>query len=258
VVVWDDHIATAVRTALTALDLTWAKAATPAIALLHGRSAARDPLQIAAWRVVIDQLGVIAPGIPVSIPARSHWATTLLPGGNRQDWISIALPPAAERFRSVQIPRVLAEIGDRCLITALSGPVGDSDDRPMLALAAYAHPGQALTARFSREHPGALAELATALRCRFYLCVGAHGGLRVAIATPDLIAADLVWLALRDEAGEVLGPWQDPLVQRATELELGVRIPAELRLLVRTAKSDQLDPAPLCMIERVRLRLGIP
>ncbi len=51
----------------------------------------------------------------------------------------------------------------------------------------------------------------------------------------DLIAAELaglaVWTAAQPSGHDRLGPWEDPVVQRATELDLGVQLPSDLTLL---------------------------
>jgi hypothetical protein len=73
--------------------------------------------------------------------------------------------------------------------------------------------------------------------------------------TGDPIAADLLGLSLsRDpNAGdeELIGPWEDAIVQRATELEVGVRLPSDISLeLVWIGKQD--DPELIAVEEWIR------
>jgi hypothetical protein len=55
----------------------------------------------------------------------------------------------------------------------------------------------------------------------------------------DLIAAELaglaLWTASLPEGLERIGPWEDPVVQRATELDFGVQHPSDLVLHARWA-----------------------
>ena len=75
--------------------------------------------------------------------------------------------------------------------------------------------------------------------------------------TSDPIAAELLALAIADEDlppdHSVIGPWEDRVVQRATELELGVRIPRELSLSIIGAATV----ATHAVIERVSSRIGV-
>jgi hypothetical protein len=57
-------------------------------------------------------------------------------------------------------------------------------------------------------------------------------GLAVATSTRDLVAGELLALAMAGlhlpQSSSVTGVWEDPLVQRATELQLGVLYPGQL------------------------------
>ncbi len=86
------------------------------------------------------------------------------------------------------------------------------------------------------EHRESLSpEIASLVAPRLLLLRGAlsHGPLL--IATTDQIAAELAGRALgiaqADPGFEPIGPWEHPLVQRATELDLGVIHPDQLRLV---------------------------
>jgi hypothetical protein len=66
------------------------------------------------------------------------------------------------------------------------------------------------------------------------LLLGEHQGYVVCMWARDLVAAELaglgLWLANLPKERERIGPWEDPVVQRATELDLGVKLPSELTL----------------------------
>jgi hypothetical protein len=64
------------------------------------------------------------------------------------------------------------------------------------------------------------------------LLMGDYKGYVVGNWSADLVAAELsglaVWTASQRDLHERTGPWEDPVVQRATELDLGVRLPSDL------------------------------
>lgn len=81
----------------------------------------------------------------------------------------------------------------------------------------------------------------------------------LALASTDLIAAELVAIGLLGHlsgtADEQAGPWEDALVQRATEFELGARLPAEMQLHV--APQGEMTETMASVIRSVARRLGI-
>jgi hypothetical protein len=83
------------------------------------------------------------------------------------------------------------------------------------------------------------------------------------VATSDQIAAELVGLAIRqakrDAADEEVGPWQDPLVQRATELDLGVRVPAQIAIRATLRGPERVATATefAALVADIAGRLGV-
>jgi hypothetical protein len=75
--------------------------------------------------------------------------------------------------------------------------------------------------------------------------------------TTDPIVAELFSLSLVDEDlpgdAQVIGPWEDDFVQRATELELGARLPSDIRVKVHGNQHAAIDVT----IGRVVVRMGI-
>ena len=80
------------------------------------------------------------------------------------------------------------------------------------------------------------------------------------IATGDPVAAELWSLALAErwlgDDVEMQGPWEDATVQRATELELGVRIPRDMVLTV--AEGTALPTVARELLMEISSRLGLP
>jgi hypothetical protein len=82
----------------------------------------------------------------------------------------------------------------------------------------------------------AAAELNLAVRMRGCVLALTVDGDRWYVATQDPIAGELVALALTEQtraaARSVVVPWEDPIVQRATELQLGVLTPEALEVVI--------------------------
>ena len=104
-----------------------------------------------------------------------------------------------------------------------------------------------------------LADVAAPVRPTLCLVVTPVGDGWLSIATRDIIAAELWALALAerylDQRLEMQGPWEDPTVQRATELELGVRVPQEMELELRA--TDAWEPAARELLGTAANRLGM-
>jgi hypothetical protein len=70
----------------------------------------------------------------------------------------------------------------------------------------------------------------------YHLIVRRFPAFTLLAAATDPIAAELFSLALVDEAlpedTQVIGPWEDDFVQRAAEIELGARLPSDIRVEV--------------------------
>ena len=126
--------------------------------------------------------------------------------------------------------------------------------------ARFVHPRQRLRLVSDRERSGLTAEVASAVPISLIVVslILPEGAL--VAATTDVIAAELVALALSERClGSVrayTGPWEDAVVQRATELGMGVLVPSAIRLLPDGQSSK--EPWADALLEHVRRRLGIP
>ena len=84
----------------------------------------------------------------------------------------------------------------------------------------------------------------------------------LSLATRDAIAAELWSLAFAerylDQRLEMQGPWEDVTIQRATELDLGVRIPREMDVTVASATPIPPEARELLRQSAWRLGLDLP
>lgn len=151
-------------------------------------------------------------------------------------WVDAPAPPGAHRFDRVRVPAWWSASNRRLLVTSLPGRTARSAQRPLLQLAALAHPRQRIAGRLSRDRLDSIAELASPWRVGRVVLVGSHQSQLLVVIARDVIAAELLWLALAPN--QDCGPWEDPAVQRATSLALGISGPHQLRFM---AERDFVD-----------------
>lgn len=175
------------------------------------------------------------------------------------DWRDMPILAPGSRLPSALMPGALSNAQHRVIAVdvvevARHGPF-------VLDLAArYVHPRQRLRVVADTARSELAAEIAGAVNVDLHVVsLTLREGTFLA-ATTDPIAAELVALALSERCigstRAFTGPWEDAVVQRATELELGVLIPSRIRLLptgsvAHLAWADEIT-------EHVRRRLGIP
>lgn len=124
-------------------------------------------------------------------------------------------------------------------------------------VARYAHPGTRLHQLASRRRSDAVVDVNLVVRPSRCVVGKAFGETFVVGVVNDPIAAELFALALADEdlapGRSVTGPWEDRVVQRATELEIGVQIPQHLSIDLVTTPGA----AVRTVLERVLARMGV-
>lgn len=144
---------------------------------------------------------------------------------------------------------------------------GETAARPAIALgvwARFAGVRERIGVRVLPPEHGLAAEIAATVRPELILLADSWRGRSLVVAASDQVAAELAGLAIRQASGAsdeaALGPWQDPLVQRATELDLGVRIPEQiaLRAVWQDSKGGSGCDEFRGFIAGVCARLGIP
>lgn len=177
----------------------------------------------AAVEQVLQVFSPLAAHGPIIRPGSA--ATGLLRRGKY--WTDVDIDADAQRLRSVKMPADL--VGAQRLF-AIVDLRGNTELRPTVAIglwALFAHPVVRAGALFAGARDGLTAEIALAAHPDRYIVLERDrpNGLTFAIETADPIAADLIVLALRQGRARIRGsgPWEDPLVQAATELDLGVR-----------------------------------
>jgi hypothetical protein len=122
----------------------------------------------------------------------------------------------------------------------------------------FLHPADRIRLAARPDRLRLLADIAAAALPIACLVVTPVAGGLLTVATRDPIAAELWALALaeryHDAALEMQGPWEEPAVQRATELGLGIRIPRDMapRIVLAADATEARD-----VLQRSLERLGI-
>ncbi len=170
-------------------------------------------------------------------------------------WRTIPLARLEVRLRDVRLPATIADASNRILLTSVAGsrPVPIALD----ALARYTYPRLRLMIRAASVREALAVEVNAAIRPDLVVIGACMSRWYIVAVSADLIAAELFGLALREEpllsSLELSTPWEDPLVQRATELDLGVNLPSQLRIHVSGPTPDEVAST----LHRMKLRLGM-
>lgn len=218
------------------------------------------PDAVGATEVVLDHLRR-RPDVAVAslAPLPLFGARSIL--GRRATWVAVDLP---DRFRGrtpLRVPREVAAASQRALVTSLAGDGTGRGSRPMLALTRFVHPAQRLAAVLDAGPSGTVAAIGTFFAPQPIALVGSRRGRPLAVVTFDLVAAELAWLALaadgpRSEAA-TMRPWEDAIVQSATRLDVGARIPSQLALVAPFEADAGRRAVAEGLLDLLRLRLGI-
>lgn len=174
-------------------------------------------------------------GVQEVIAPRSAGGSLWRGYGPGRDWKPVDVDQRAPRLRTVWLPPALVEA---TRLVAVNDLRGDRESRPVIAIglwALVAHPRQRTGARISGRRDGLATEIAIAIEAAHYLVIERYGASPALIAGHDPVAVEVVALGLRQlrvkRRDSLSKPWEDPLVQRATELDLGIRHPSELDLV---------------------------
>lgn len=100
----------------------------------------------------------------------------------------------------------------------------------------FLHPVDRAKLLISRDRPRLVAGVAAQAPVGLWIIGSPVGDTTLWLTTDDIIAAELWALVLAerflDSTLELQGSWEDSTVQRATELDLGVRIPSEMQIRI--------------------------
>ena len=162
-------------------------------------------------------------------------------------WQERPVGPGAERFATVHIPGWAT---DRAASIVTRLPLRRRGLSPFALLGSETPLRQRLAARLSQQPRAAVAELASCWRIPLVVLIGSVPEGRVAVATPALLAAELVWLASEPFPTLAVAPWEDAAIQRAAALGLQPAVPAQLQLVLTT-------PGAVPYVERLWPRLGL-
>lgn len=224
------------------------------IALLPSSLDAKDPFLNTVQRSLPEVARPFA-ALPVSgAAARRAFVTPNVIGR----WIDRPVKILDGSLNAITWPQSLAQADHRIVVTdvvevARNGPF-------VLDLSArYIHPRQRMRLLASSQREAQAAEIASALSIDLFAVYLAQREGVILAVTSDIIAAELVALAMSElcvgAPRSFTGPWEDAVVQRATELELGVLLPNRMRLILdgpdRSAHWSQR------IVEHIRMRLGV-
>lgn len=193
--------------------------------------------------------------LPVSGSAARR---AFLTPGSLGGWMNINLRIPGGTVDSVSLPTELMSADYRISVTdvvevARKGPF-------ILDLTArYIHPRQRVRLLGSSQRESQAAEIASAVDFDLFAIYMAQREGVVLAATTDIIAAELVALAMSElcvgAPRAFTGPWEDPVVQRATQLELGVLLPSRIKLT--SNGPERSSHWTQRIIQHIRMRLGL-
>lgn len=233
-------------------------------------------------------VGGAAEPLARALPSGTPQPLPVVPSSLRRDDPLVAALRGALRERDVR-SSVLTPRPPAALLTRLGGPAWRSattdghrwrvDARlagsPWVAIATvdaghhtgpfaldlparFLHPADRVRLAAQPDRLRALADVAAIAPPAACLVLTPVDGGWLAVTTCDPIAAELWALGLaeryHDAALEMQGPWEEPAVQRATELGLGVRIPSDMRI---TANVPPEASVARSLLYRTSERLGL-
>lgn len=188
----------------------------------------------------------------------SAWLRTL-----GSDWTAVDVASRASRLSRVWLPTELVNAPAVVLVNTLSGSSSARDPIAIGLWARYAHPRQRTGALLSDVRDGLTAEIALAAPPTLILLAAEWRGVHLLIASTDQIAAEIAGIAVRQSRSapddEPAGPWEHPLVQRATELRLGVLTPDAIAPSARWIGSNDHPAAQLfnAFASAIFARMGV-
>lgn len=178
--------------------------------------------------------------------------------GRKSDaWTQVTLPhPAESPGRSIALPTNLVQANDVWSVVDIDAISGRGPYVLDLPARFTDTPTRVRLLGSSRRAELAIAIFQTRPIHR-HLIVRHFASFEFVATTTDPIAAELLALSLVDEDltrdHQVAGPWEDDLVQRATERELGVRLPDEITVEVVGKRGPDIEAT----LSRVLGRIGI-
>jgi hypothetical protein len=217
----------------------------------------------------LDETDPVAEAVIAALPAgtSAHIVTPLSGSAARRafflpsqigGWRDVRVPVPGASVDSVLLPDEIAGAATR-LVAVDVVEVARHGPFVLDLLARYVHPRQRLRLVADRQRSSLVAEVAAAATPTLSLVSLSVPGGALVSATSDAIAAELVSLALAERCvgptRAFTGPWEDAVVQRATELDLGIPMPAGIAL--QPAGTAIGEPWAVELLDHVRQRLGL-
>jgi hypothetical protein len=178
-----------------------------------------------------------------------------------QTWVEVDLGERGDRLSQATMPKSLYEAE---AVVAINDLTSFNPRRPVIAIgiwAQFAHPRQRLGAAWSDQASGLTEEIALAAPPATYLLAASWRGKPMLIVSSDMVATELVGLAIgqvqADPDVEHVGPWEQPLIQRAGDLGLGARLPSEIDLSVEWLGGDELRADFQHFGDSIAARIGV-
>lgn len=225
------------------------------VAILPSSMDARDPFAVLVANALPEDTHPFT-AVPVSgAAARRAFVTPNVIGR----WLDRPMRSESPSISSVTWPQDVVQANHRIIVTdvvevARHGPF--VIDLP----ARYIHPRQRMKLLASGQREHLAAEVADAFSIDMMAVYMSHREGAVLAVTTDPIAAELVALAMSElctgAPRSFTGPWEDPVVQRATELEMGVLLPNRIRIILDGP--NRADHWAQRVVNHVHLRLGVP
>ncbi|MGH2551482.1 MAG: hypothetical protein ACRDHN_19010 [Thermomicrobiales bacterium] len=153
------------------------------------------------------------------------------------DWIDVNLGGRGDRLEKVTLARSIFDSEMLFAFANLDRPA-QRTERTTIAIGLWSHFTRGLErigARVGDDRTGLPAEIALGVVVRRYFVTATTRTVSLAASTTDPIVSELLGRALLRLSSdsildETVAPWEEPLVQRASELKLGVQSADEIEL----------------------------
>ena len=227
------------------------------VLLLPSTLDADDAAALLTRRILAERGRTASISTPIS-PAR-RFSSIVRPVATDSAWCEVLIERADAVLKKVALPAELMQSRQRSLVCDLDR-VAARGPFVLDVLGRYLHPRDRMRVLATSQRQQSLAEVNLALPGTSVLICMSVGGGALAALTSDPILGELTALALSelkiDRDVEFTGPWEDPIVQRATELELGVRLPSEIEM--HWDVDDRVADSISAIEDHVAMRLGLP
>lgn len=225
VIVAGDDPATVLDRALT--HHQWFDGATATLAL-----ATRSQLELPAGPGRLVSRALKQRGFSCSLIAPPDTAVGSWFRASKTEWKAVELTALAGRLERVWLP---ASIVDASTLVAVNNIRSLSEARDPISIgiwSKFAHPRQRAGAWLSNDRDGLTAEIASAVRPALILLFAKWRSFTVIVASDDQVATELAGRSIQQLSGELLdvstAPWENPLVQHASELGVGIQRPSQI------------------------------